>query len=329
MRGLADPHKLLPTYDLERRVFANRVIRTSGAYLRFIGGINDLPLAQLRGATGEELESYVEDLPALDGTREADLRWMGAFFPQNAGFLLGVDLPHMPSCIAPPTPRYGEDKLKSYKKSMQNPITVHNGRRAPNPRICFSQCMTGYLYDKMSGASRFHVLVFGSDLRGSVRQRVAHFSRDALGRYGVLNKFGGTEMFNVLLVLKALPHEAEELLQGNDLRNLREYAPTVVYDDRAPDEDAAYWYGVNHARGAIVAVRPDLVVGISCWPEEAERKLNEYFDGFLIDKGLRVAREWAAAKKTTKGNDTVNGGVFGPNAAHAGEFQPESGMIRF
>ncbi|KAI9672616.1 MAG: hypothetical protein M1831_000051 [Alyxoria varia] len=320
VRGLADPRKLLPTYDLERRVFANRVIRASGAYLRFVGGISDLPLAQLRSATGEELESYMEDLPALDGTREADLRWIGAFFGRNAGFLLGVDLPHMPSCIAPPTPIYSEDNTKtngtiiSAEGPPQTPITVHNGRRAPNPRICFSQCMTGYLYDKMTGASRFHILIFGSDLRGPVRQRMAHFSHEALGHHGVLNKFGGTEMFNVLLILKALPHETQGVLQGNDLRNLRGFAPTVVYDDRTPDEDAAYWYGINHARGAIVAVRPDLVVGMSCWPEEAEMKLDEYFDGFLIDKGVRTAREWAVVremKQTGKENGMVNGMVNG------------------
>ena len=91
-------------------------------------------------------------------------------------------------------------------------------------------------------------------------------------------------MFNVVLVLKCLPYEKETLLGGadDDLSNLREQA-TVVYDDRAPDEDAGYWYGINHARGAVVAVRPDLWVGTSCWPEE-EDVLRNYFAGFLVEE---------------------------------------------
>ena len=93
-------------------------------------------------------------------------------------------------------------------------------------------------------------------------------------------------MFNVVLVLKCLPFEKESLLGGSDddgdLSNLRKYA-TIVYDDRAPDEDAGYWYGINHARGAVVAVRPDLWVGTSCWPEE-EDVLRDYFAGFLVEK---------------------------------------------
>ena len=97
-------------------------------------------------------------------------------------------------------------------------------------------------------------------------------------------------MFNVILVLKCLPHETETLLDGadDDLNNLREHA-TVVYDDRAPDEDAGCWYGTNHARGAVVAVWPDLWIGISCWPEEDD-VLSGYFAGFLVEKGKKAVR---------------------------------------
>ena len=109
-------------------------------------------------------------------------------------------------------------------------------------------------------------------------------------------------MFNLVLVLKSLPWEKESLLEDSDLSHLRENA-SVVYDDRSPDEDAGYWYGTNHARGAVVAARPDLLVGTSCRPEEGE-VLKEYFAGFLREReqegGLRngicrrgtEAREW-------------------------------------
>ena len=99
-------------------------------------------------------------------------------------------------------------------------------------------------------------------------------------------------MFNVVLVLKCLPYEKDTLLgdaADGDLRDLREHA-TVIYDDREPDQDAGYWYGINHARGAVVAVRPDLWVGTSCWPEEGDEVLREYFGGFLVEKGKKEAR---------------------------------------
>lgn len=43
---------------------------------------------------------------------------------------------------------------------------------------------------------------------------------------------------------------------------------TVVYDHRVTDDDAHYRYGVNHARSAVVAARPDLSVGVSVFPED-------------------------------------------------------------
>ncbi|MCJ1479557.1 hypothetical protein MMC13_008243 [Lambiella insularis] len=276
-RGLAMPSSILPTYDLERRLFANRVIRASGAYLRFMCGITDLPLAQLRGS-GDDLESYMDDLPARDGTRKGDMKWTGAYFAHNSMLLLGFDVPDTVSKLCPAVRVDGGEK--------QRPIAVGNGKRAPNPRVCFGEGATGYLYDKMTGAARFHIVVFGSDLQGPVRERIAHFSRHALGPKGFLARFGGASMFNVVLVVKFLPYEKEKLLEGDDLSALREHA-TVVYDDRSPDEDAGYWYGINHARGAVVAVRPDLWVGTSCWPEEGDY-LRAYLEGFLVGRKEQV-----------------------------------------
>ena len=225
----------------------------------------------------------MDDLPALDGTREGDLKWCAAYFKYNAKFLLGFDVPDTVSKLSPP--------MRFDVSEKQRPVTIDNGKRAPNPRVCFTEASTGYLYDKMTGTSRFHILVFGSDLQGPVRERIARFSAYALGPSGFFAHFGGASMFNVVLVLKCLPFEKESLLGGadddGDLSNLRQHA-TVVYDDRAPDQDAGYWYGINHARGAVVAVRPDLWVGTSCWPEEAD-VLRDYFAGFLVEqKGQRA-----------------------------------------
>lgn len=78
LRGGADPHKVLPTYDTERRLFANKVIRFSGAFLRFVCNF-DLPLASLRGL-GDELETHDEALPIIGASTNEARQWLRAFF---------------------------------------------------------------------------------------------------------------------------------------------------------------------------------------------------------------------------------------------------------
>ena len=265
-RNRATLASLGPTYDLERRFFAQRIIKVSGSYLRFVCN-SYLPLANLEETQGGSGKGYeYEEPPAPDGTTEGDLRFLGAFFGMQDKFLLGLDAPYTPSVINP------EDDAK-------RAVSVKNGVRAPNPRICFGVGATGYLYDKMTGASTFHILVFGSDLRGPVGDALATFSA-ALGSSGWYRRFGSREMFNVVLVTKSLPHEAEQLLRGEHVKRLRD-AAVVLYDDRAPDEDAHYWYGVNHAEGAVVVVRPDLWVGMSTVPGDVEG-IGRYFEKFLV-----------------------------------------------
>ncbi|KAL5361513.1 FAD binding domain-containing protein [Aspergillus floccosus] len=282
LRKHAQP-SILTNYDSERRLFANRVIRCSGAYLRFICN-SSLPLAALRDL-GEHLESHDKNLPPLDGSTEADRDFLYTFFKRHAMFLLGVEWPVVNSAICPTDTDVRASSLR-------------NGVRAPNPRVCLDANYTAYLYDKMMGVGRFHLLLFASDLQGPVRQSLAVLAGEIRKRGGFYKRFGGREMFNLILVVKTLPYQTPGLLDG-DLAPLEDQA-TIVYDDRAPDEDAHYWYGVNHARGALVVVRPDLAVGVSAWPEEIS-KLNKYFAMFLLEsekvvppkKGL-LARLWDA-----------------------------------
>lgn len=161
-----------------------------------------------------------------------------------------------------------------------SPVALNNGVRAPDCRVSLSADYAAYLYDSMLGVGKFHILVFASTLQGPVYKKIAHLSKQGFGPGGFFDRFGRHERFNVVLVVKALPHEADELVKGPGMRNLREIA-TVVFDDRTPDEDAHYCYAVNHARGAMVIVRPDLVVGTSVWPEDA-KAVDEYFSSFLI-----------------------------------------------
>ncbi|MCJ1468242.1 hypothetical protein MMC07_006870 [Pseudocyphellaria aurata] len=300
VQNRAQLSSLLPTYDCERRLFANRVIRASGAYLRFICN-SRIPLAELRGL-GDDLEIHSETLPLLDGTREADLKFLRVFFGRHDKFLLGLETPHTTSVICPAKAEHGP----------RTPVTVLNGRRAPNPRVSFKSDATGYLYDKLTGVARFHILIFGSDLRGPVRERIARFSQQALGSTGFFTKFGGSVMFNVVLVTKALPSETAKLLQPDDekdeLMHLREHA-TIVYDDRSPDEDGHYCYGINHARGAVVIVRPDLWVGVSAWPEEVDVP-ETYFAGFLVEQHVNRLGHGKLAGINSRGvgnHNAVNG----------------------
>lgn len=265
-QGKAEVEKLLPTYDSERRQQARRIIGVSGAYLRYICN-SQLPLADLADAE-EDSAPTKASLPVLDGTPSGDLKFLGAFFHQHGSFLLGIDAGYRPSVISPSSAKEGD-----------GPVNLLNGVRAPNPRICLDESSTGYLYDKMTGAATFHMIVFGSNLQGPVRESILKFAK-ALTTDGFLGRHSGSIQINTLLVLKALPFESSTLLADEGFDSLKRNA-MVLYDDRAPDEDAHYWYGVNHARGAVVIVRPDLWVGTSAFPEETER-IKGYFDSFLV-----------------------------------------------
>ena len=104
----------------------------------------------MQGGSGRQYK--YEEPPAPDGTTEGDLGFLGASVRMQDESLLGLDAPYIPSVINP-----GDDVKRA--------VSVRNGVRAPNPRICFGVGETGYVYDKMTGAPRSHILVFGSDLR--------------------------------------------------------------------------------------------------------------------------------------------------------------------
>ena len=262
---------LLPTYDTERRLFANRVIRYSGALLRFICRL-DTPLPALRGL-GDEPETHDVVLPNPSAENSEAGRWLGSFFHSAPPILMsGLGFPLTNTFLSP---------AATGDSGVSKPAVVHNGVRAPNPRVALHRDDASYLYDALKGSgNRFHLLVFASDLQGPVRQKLCRLSSEGLAPGGFFQRYGGRARFNLVVVTKALPHEAKNLLEGDDLKLLRDSA-TLVYDDRAPDEDAHYFYAVNHAKGAIVVVRPDLIVGVSSWPENTAA-LDGYFGSFLL-----------------------------------------------
>ncbi|KAF2199799.1 FAD binding domain-containing protein [Delitschia confertaspora ATCC 74209] len=241
----------------------------TNGYQKGANGIltNGTPKGQVY-VTGETTDSPLKEMKP---TRDEDLSFLRSFFGDYGHFLLGTDCGYGLSCIAP--------AISSHEK---RPVTVRNGVRAPNPRVCFGTNKTGYLYDKMPGPAFFHIVVFGSDLLGPVRERLAAFSQALSTSESFYNKFGGLKRFNILLVAKGVPFEIEERMRGDDLKTLREKA-VICSDDRTPEDDAHSMYGVDHATGAVVVVRPDLWVSMAVEPDKVDA-LGDFFGEFLVGR---------------------------------------------
>ena len=288
-RGLARTDALVPTYEMERRRHAVRIIQTSGAYLRFVCSSN-LPVIDLDGiGTAPRTDEDEEESPPVKyeestensgaNWEEDDKKFLARFFARNGPFLLGVDAPYGDSIVSPP---------RSKRQAVHPPTDVKNGVRAPNPRVCFDSGKTGYLYDKMIGAAMFNIVIFASDLMGPIRVRLATFSK-ALRSDGFFLKYGGLERFRIIVVVKGMPFDVKAKMGGEDLRDLRENS-ILLADDRSPDEDAHTTYGINHAKGAAVIVRPDLWVGNSFFPDEVG-DMGCYFEAFLVPTQKPTAKQ--------------------------------------
>ncbi|KAL6711558.1 hypothetical protein ACN47E_004492 [Coniothyrium glycines] len=286
---------LVPTYDAERRDQACRIIEASGEYLRFVCA-TDLQIADVRnlGKTTNTAPSVskrpvlgngitnsngnitnddtVRDAPALSQTSK-DLEFLGSFFGRNGQFLLGVDAPFSHSVLTPASSHTGDNKSR-------RPLMVSHGVRAPNPRVCFSVEKTGYLYDKMTGAATFHILIFASSLSTAIRRKLAVFAAALLPQHSFYRRFGGANRFNILLVVKRLPWEIDALMTTPELHILKQHA-TIVFDDRAPDEDAHTTWGADHYNGGVAVIRPDLWVGTTLRIDDVD-KLLQYLDSFLL-----------------------------------------------
>ncbi|KAI1335919.1 FAD binding domain-containing protein [Xylariaceae sp. FL0016] len=273
-QGKGKLEALLPTYSFERRAHAVRVIETSGRYLRFVCG-SKLAVPNLRdpdtipteknGLNGEYLSQS-----RVESTREEDMQFLAGFFKDNGQFLLGVDCPYGDTVLSPRT------STPSDKAGLA--LAVKHGVRAPNPRICLGTGETGYLYDTFSGPPRFHLVLFLSSFTGrEIRHQVTQFSQGFEKTY---SEFGGPTRFNMVVVVKCMPFEFQQIRQGINLEFLW-HSTTTVYDDRAPDEDAHTTWGANHGSGALAVIRPDLWVGLTAFPRETD-KIRSYFESFLI-----------------------------------------------
>lgn len=287
--------QLLPSYDRERRLHAADIIDISGTYLRYSCNRWDQPVPKLH-RNGEDfgdeaiersIRGKVSGIQMPPGVKLPDHLFLADFYMRYGAFLLGMDVAYGASML----------NVKQEAQGGQRPVTVENGVRCPSPRVCFSEGESGYLYDKMKGSALFHILVFASDLLGPVREGLKSFSASL--SEGFYSRYGGREVFNIVLITKCLPFEIAERMADPILLTLSD-AATVVYDDRPPDEDAHFTWGVDHAKGAIVVVRPDLWVGMSVFPGETG-KLNHYFGNFLLPYDEVKTADMTAKDTTANG----------------------------
>lgn len=309
-KGEAQLKTILKTYGDERRDHAVRIIEVSGTYLRFICG-SSLSLPNLRNTAALDQQDKlskdtantngaVTDRGAVsDGTstpvvngknhtngfngtaveansQKKDLEFLASFFKSHGQFLLGVDCPYSESVLA----------ASESTQQKSRAIAVKNGVRAPNPRVCFSTTKTGYLYDKFVGPPRFHLVLFVSSLAGQeVRKQLGSFLSAISDPKGFYQQFGGSGRFNIVVVAKVLPFEWENgTTEGQSIADIQAALPeeaNVVFDDRAPDEDAHTTWGVDHRTGGVAVVRPDLWVSATCRLDNTET-LSQFFEGFLL-----------------------------------------------
>ncbi|KAL7622055.1 hypothetical protein AAE478_007556 [Parahypoxylon ruwenzoriense] len=278
-KGMAKTDVLLNTYNSERRKHAVRVIEVSGTYLRFVCG-SDLHVPNLRDVSlllNGELNGKSN---SLNGTKPKgsqksdDLEFLAGFFKAHGQFLLGVDCPYDLSAITPETRDFS---------GRRPPLSTKPGVRAPNPRVCFGTEETGYLYDKLAGPARFHLVVFASTLAGiEVQRRLRVFAEELQNPAGFYKRFGGKQLFNIVIATKLMPFQLKELPAGasETMEILRKEGAHVIFDDRPPDDDAHTTWGAHHANGGVAVIRPDLWVGITAFPDETD-VITKYFEGFL------------------------------------------------
>ena len=269
-------HKLLPSYDLERRLHAADIIEISGTYLRYSCNRWDqrVPKLHRQGEDfGEEaiersVRGKASGITMPPGVQLPEHLFLADFYLRYGAFLLGLDIAYGTSML----------NAKQDVELGRPPVAVENGVRCPNPRVCFSEGESGYMYDKMRGSALFHILVFASDFSAPIIEGLKHFSAGFSN--GLSNRYGGREIFNLVVITKCQPFETEERMADAGVLTLHD-AATLVYDDRPPDEDAHNIFGVDHAKGAVVVVRPDLWVGMSAFPAEMQ-KLDQYFGNFML-----------------------------------------------
>lgn len=259
-KGIAKPG-LLDTYDLERRENALRAVRTSARYLRFVGNCT------FQNLDGSETDAEPEiEAPAAPG-EDPHVAFFKRFADENARFLIGLDVDYAANVVN----RAADPAVSG----------VRAGYRAPDPRVALSRARSGRLYDAFGRLDQFTLVVFASNLGGALAPRLRALDAYLASPKSFYRGAASGDLFKLVVVARATPTEADARIAGFPF--LAAHAQ-LVYDDQLPPGifggDAHSIYGVDHARGAVVVVRPDTWVGTAVTVDGVS-SLEAYFSSFL------------------------------------------------
>ncbi|KZT50982.1 hypothetical protein CALCODRAFT_521651 [Calocera cornea HHB12733] len=255
LRGWGSP-KLLKTYELERKKFAQDLISFDRKLADMFSG---------KAATADNAEGVShEEFQAL-------LRTEG-------GFTAGTGIQYQPSVITQEssTPPSG--------------ILVVGQRVPPQIILRVADCRPFEIQDLLKSDGKWKLLFFVGDCKDEKQTALVN----AIGEYLQLpssflkrytpNGASGDAVFSIVSIART-PKDVADYTDVH--KGLRLHWSTVYTDDVAVDGkkggDAYENYGIGH-NGAVAAVRPDGYVGyIGSLKDVLDGYLDGYFSGFMLD----------------------------------------------
>ncbi|KAJ3558697.1 hypothetical protein NM688_g764 [Phlebia brevispora] len=260
LRGWADM-SLLKTYEDERRKYAQKLIEFDKMFAALV-------------VKKPKTDDYQEGV-----THEEFLRAFQTF----GEFTSGIGIHYGPSAIV--NPEY---------QSVAKRLTI--GKRIlPHVFVCAADGRPYEIHDLLPADTRFKVLVFaGNTSQEAQMQRVREFADMLTRKDAFFERYGKSDpsrLFNLLII-------SSTSVDGTDhvglTKAFRSHWSKVFVDDRTmyghSGGNGYEEYGIDHATGAVVVVRPDGYVGMAT-PLKGVSELDAYFSGFMRSILLLVQTE--------------------------------------
>jgi len=256
LRGWASP-KLLKTYELERKKFAQDLI----SFDRKLADMFSGKAATADNAGGVSHDEFQELLRT------------------EGGFTAGTGIQYQPSIIT-----------QGDTASVTSGILVVGQRVPPQIILRVADCRPYEIQDLLRSDAKWRLLFFVGDCKDERQLAIV----DAVGEYmqlpsSFLKRYTPTGAPpNAVFSILSIARTPKEVADYTDVhKGLRSHWSTVYTDDVAVDGkrggDAYENYGVS-PNGAVAAVRPDGYVGfIGSLMHVLDGQLDNYFSSFMLD----------------------------------------------
>ncbi|EJU03726.1 hypothetical protein DACRYDRAFT_115073 [Dacryopinax primogenitus] len=255
LRGWAFP-KLLETYDLERKKFAQDLINF------------DRKLADMFSGKAVTADN-------MDGVSHEEFQ---ALLRTEGGFTAGTGIQYQPSIITQPG-----------STTSGSGILVVGQRVPPQVILRVADCRPFEIQDLLKSDAKWKLLFFVGDCK--LEKQIALVN--AVGEHlqspsSFLKRYTPKEAAaDAVFLILWIARTQKEVADYTDVpKGLRSHWSTIYTDDVAVDGkkggDAYENYGIGHA-GGVAAVRPDGYVGyVGSLKEVLDGHLDEYFSGFMF-----------------------------------------------